>query len=167
MQTETFVLRVAPASLVICWATQDPRWTMKHSTFWTSRPGRRPIRGRIFISNPLMRPGKRKYGGPRPELTSRHFLVWCVERKIELIYIQPGERKQNARVESFHERLGEERLTVSWFQNLFDVRRKIAGWRKEYNVERPHISLEYRTPQDFAAATRASEAGPALMAPPS
>ena len=95
------------------------------------------------------------------------FLVWCVERKIELIYIQPGERKQNARVESFHGRLGEERLTVSWFQNLFDVRRKIAALRKEYNVERPHISLEYRTPQDFAAATRASEAGPALMAPPS
>jgi hypothetical protein len=24
-----------------------------------------------------------------PELTSRHFLAWCVERKIELLHIQP------------------------------------------------------------------------------
>jgi hypothetical protein len=25
-----------------------------------------------------------------PELTSRHFLAWCVERQIELVHIQPG-----------------------------------------------------------------------------
>jgi putative transposase len=34
-----------------------------------------------------------------PELTSRHFLAWCVERKIELIHIQPGKPTQNGRVE--------------------------------------------------------------------
>ena len=27
-----------------------------------------------------------------PELTSRHFLSWCEERKIQLIHIQPGRR---------------------------------------------------------------------------
>ena len=94
------------------------------------------------------------------ELTSRHFLAWCVERQIELIHIQPGKPTQNARVESFHGRLREECLTVSWFQNLFDARRKIAAQRKEYNVERPHSSLGYRIPQEFAAATRASESAP-------
>ena len=31
-----------------------------------------------------------------PELTSRHFLAWCVERQIELIHIQPGKPTQNA-----------------------------------------------------------------------
>jgi putative transposase len=102
-----------------------------------------------------------------PELTSRHFLAWCVERQIELIHIQPGKPTQNARVESFHGRLREECLTVSWFQNLFDARRKIAAWRKEYNVERPHSSLGYQTPHEFAAAMRAAEAGSALMGPPS
>ena len=85
-----------------------------------------------------------------PELTSRHFLAWCVERQIELVHIQPGKPTQNARVESFHGRLREECLTVSWFQNLFDARRKIAAWRMEYNEERPHSSLGYRTPQEFA-----------------
>ena len=87
-----------------------------------------------------------------PELTSRHFLAWCVERKIELLHIQPGKPTQNARVESFHGRLRDECLSVSWFQNLFDARRKIASWKIEYNEERPHSSLGYRTPKEFAAA---------------
>jgi putative transposase len=88
-----------------------------------------------------------------PELTSRHFLAWCVERQIELVHIQPGKPTQNARVESFNGRLREECLNLSWFQNLFDARRKIAVWRKEYNEERPHSSLGYKTPKEFAAQT--------------
>src|SRR5438445_9089578 len=55
-----------------------------------------------------------------PELTSRHFLAWCVERQIELVHIQPGKLTQNAHVESFHGRLREECLTVSWFQTAED-----------------------------------------------
>src|SRR5271169_3488749 len=91
-----------------------------------------------------------------PELTSRHFLAWCVERKIELMHIQPGKPTQNARVESFHGRLRDECLTVSWFQNLFDAKRKIGAWRTEYNEERPHSSLGYKTPKEFAEAQAAS-----------
>jgi putative transposase len=33
-----------------------------------------------------------------PELTSRHFLAWCIEKKIELFHIQPGKPTQNAHV---------------------------------------------------------------------
>ena len=90
-----------------------------------------------------------------PELTSRHFLAWCVERQIELVHIQPGKPTQNARIESFHGRMREECLAVSWFQNLFDARRKITAWRKEYNEERPHSSLGYKTPNEFAQAQAA------------
>ena len=43
-----------------------------------------------------------------PELTSRHFLAWCLDRRIELVHIQPGKPTQNAQVESFHGRLREE-----------------------------------------------------------
>ena len=85
-----------------------------------------------------------------PELTSRHFLAWCIERKIELVHIQPGRPTQNGHVESFHGRLRDECLRVSWFGNLFEARQKIAAWRKEYNEERPHSSLGYRTPHEFA-----------------
>ena len=85
-----------------------------------------------------------------PELTSRHFLAWAVEWKIDLRHIQPGKPTQNAHVESFHARLREECLHVSWFTNLFDARRKITRWQKEYNHQRPHSSLGYRTPAEFA-----------------
>ena len=39
---------------------------------------------------------------------------------------------------------------MSWFTNLFDARRKVANWKLEYNEQRPHSSLGYRTPAEFA-----------------
>ena len=91
-----------------------------------------------------------------PELTSRHFLSWCEERKIQLIHIQPGRPMQNGHVESFNGRLRDECLNANWFQNLIDARVKITAWREEYNGERPHSSLGYRTPNEFAAALKSS-----------
>jgi putative transposase len=94
-----------------------------------------------------------------PELTSRHMLGWAMEWKIELRHIQPGKPTQNAFVESFHGRLREECLRVSWFRNLFDARIKIAAWKREYNEERPHSSLGYRTPAEFVEAIRSLSYG--------
>jgi hypothetical protein len=45
-------------------------------------------------------------------------------------------------------------LSVSWVHNLFDAIRKIADWHREYNEERPPISLNYRTPAKLAAVMR-------------
>jgi transposase InsO family protein len=52
-----------------------------------------------------------------------------------------------------YDRVGEFRgqVKVSWFRNLFDARRQIETWRGHYNTERPHSSLGYRTPEQFAA----------------
>jgi putative transposase len=86
-----------------------------------------------------------------PQFTSRCFLAWCVERKIATNYIQPGKPVQNSHVESFNGRLRDECLNVSWFQNLFEARRKISLWQQDYNTVRPHSSLDYRTPDEFAA----------------
>ena len=47
-----------------------------------------------------------------PELTSRHFLAWCIERKIELTHIQPRRPMQNGHMESFHGKLRDECLSV-------------------------------------------------------
>lgn len=85
-----------------------------------------------------------------PEFTSRHFLAWCLERGIELVHIEPGRPVQNAHVESFHGRLREECLNASWFGNLFEARAQIGAWREEYNEERPHSSLGYLAPREFA-----------------
>ena len=99
-----------------------------------------------------------------PELTSRHFLAWALDRKIDLIHIQPGKPTQNAYVESFNSKLREECLRVSWFQNLFEARRIISNWRQDYNQRRPHSSLSYMTPSEFAAkASSGKEAGFACL----
>jgi hypothetical protein len=45
---------------------------------------------------------------------------------------------------------------VSWFWNLFDARAKIAAWRVDYNMERPHSALNYLTPEEFARAASPS-----------
>jgi putative transposase len=53
----------------------------------------------------------------------------------------------------------EECLRISWFQNLFEARRIIANWRRDYNECRPHSSLNYLTPVEFAAkASRGKDA---------
>ena len=85
-----------------------------------------------------------------PEFTSRHFLAWCIDRRIDLRHIQPGRPMQNGHVESFHGKLRDECLNTSWFRNLFDARRKTTAWKQEYNEQRPHSSLQYQTPAEFA-----------------
>jgi len=87
-----------------------------------------------------------------PEFTSRHFLAWCEDRRIGLVHIQPGRPMQNGWVESFNGRLRDECLNANWFVTMADARQKIGAWREEYNGERPHSSLGYTTPREFAAA---------------
>jgi putative transposase len=91
-----------------------------------------------------------------PEFTSRAFLAWAIEQRIELVHIRPGKPIENAHIESFNGRLREECLNVSWFRNLFHARRQISTWRQHYNGFRPHSSLGYRTPEEFAALHRAA-----------
>ena len=99
-----------------------------------------------------------------PELTSRHFLAWCVERKIQLVHIEPGRPMQNGRVESFQGKFRDECLNVNWFRNLGEAREKVESWRREYNGARPHSSLGYQTPEAFAASQAAPPASPPTLA---
>src|SRR5204863_636 len=55
-------------------------------------------------------------------------------------------------VESFNGRFRDECLNHNWFTTLADAKEKIERWRMEYNGERPHSSLAYRTPEEFAKA---------------
>jgi len=58
---------------------------------------------------------------------------------------------QNGRVESFNGRLRDECLNANWFQSIGHAKQQIERWREEYNRERPHSSLGYLTPAEFAA----------------
>jgi putative transposase len=110
---------------------------------------RRVTRTLEWIISQRSRPGAVRCDNG-PEFTSRHFLAWCEERKIQLIHIQPGRPMQNGRVESFNGRFRDECLNASWFPTLMEAQQKVERWRAEYNLERPHSSLGYLTPAEFA-----------------
>ncbi|MFZ0880613.1 MAG: transposase, partial [Candidatus Acidiferrales bacterium] len=42
-------------------------------------------------------------------------------------------------------------LNQNWFVDLRHAREVIEDWRVDYNTVRPHSSLGYRTPEEFAA----------------
>jgi len=88
-----------------------------------------------------------------------------MERKIALVHIEPGRPVQNTFVESFHGKLRDECLNASWFGNLFEARAKIAAWKEEYNEERPHSSLGYLAPREFARRVAALRSPTAPCAP--
>ena len=93
-----------------------------------------------------------------PEFTSRHMIGWAETWKVGLVNIEPGKPMQNGHVESFHGRLRDECLNVHWFRTLHDVRCTLSTWRREYNTERPHSSLDYRTPWEFRQTLEESRA---------
>lgn len=85
-----------------------------------------------------------------PEFRGRALAAWSEERGVRLEFIQPGKPVQNAYIESFNGRLRDECLNANWFTSLSDARRKIETWRRDYNEQRPHSSLNYLPPAEFA-----------------
>jgi putative transposase len=81
---------------------------------------------------------------------SRHFLAWCIERRIDATHIQPRKPTQNAHAENFHGRLHDQCLSVNWLWSRFDARCIIETWPREYDFERPRSALKYLTLGQFA-----------------
>jgi putative transposase len=85
------------------------------------------------------------------ELTSNAMLKWTAINGIEWHYIAPGKPQQNGFMESFNGKLRDECLNEQVFSSLGEARRIIECWRIDYNTARPHSSLDYQTPEEFAA----------------
>src|SRR5450755_678740 len=91
-----------------------------------------------------------------PEFVSRAVDQWAYEQGLQWHTIQPGRPMENGYVESFNGRFRDECLNENWFSTLADAREKIAQWKQDYNELRPHSSLQYRTPMEFAQQSAAS-----------
>lgn len=76
---------------------------------------------------------------------------WLKTAKVETAYIAPGSPWENAYVESFNGKLRDELLNRELFINLTEAKLLAAQYRNEYNLHRPHSSLGYKTPAEFAA----------------
>jgi putative transposase len=86
-----------------------------------------------------------------PENCSRAMLDWSIDHEVELHFIDPGKPAQNAWIESFNARVRDEFFNLRLFRTLDDARRAATLWLTDYNHVRPHSSLGYKTPAEFAA----------------
>jgi putative transposase len=93
-----------------------------------------------------------------PEFISKALDRWADENGVTLDFSRPGKPTDNAFVESFNGRLRDECLNAHWFLSLADARAKIEAWRRDYNESRPHMSLGWLTPVEYAAAAVAMAA---------
>lgn len=91
-----------------------------------------------------------------PEFVATTIRRWLELVGVETRYIAPGSPWENGYAESFHSRLRDEFLAVEVFESLAAARRRTALWREDYNQVRPHSSLGYLTPTEFAARRAAS-----------
>ena len=87
-----------------------------------------------------------------PEFTCRALEQWAFEHGVELRLIQQGKPMQNGFIENFNGRFRDECLNEHWFSDILHA--IINDWRQDYNECRPHSSLDYQTPAEFATDWR-------------
>jgi transposase InsO family protein len=75
---------------------------------------------------------------------------WLQHKGCKTIFIEPASPWQNSYIESFNGTLRDECLNMNVFSTGDEAREVIENWRIEYNEFRPHSSLGYLTPKDFA-----------------
>lgn len=75
---------------------------------------------------------------------------WLPQQGTEPIPVAAGSPWENGYIESFNSRFRDEFLEAEEFESVADARGKARWFRREYNMIRPHSSLEYKTPQEFS-----------------
>lgn len=85
------------------------------------------------------------------EFTAEPVQTWLEQNKVGPAFIPPGQPWKNGFIESFHDKFRDECLQREWFPSLLDAQVVIEDWRLHYNTQRPHSSLNYKTPAEFAA----------------
>jgi transposase InsO family protein len=86
-----------------------------------------------------------------PEFIAKAIQGWLKQRQVKTHYIEPGSPWQNAYGESFNGKFRDECLNMEVFYSLAETTTIVEMWRRSYNQERPHSSLGYQTPAEFAA----------------
>jgi len=98
------------------------------------------------------------------EFVSRSLAVFLGQSGTKTHFIKPGAPWQNGFIESFNSRFRADCLDVEVFYNLADAQLKLTVYRRFYNEERPHSSIDYVPPASFRAQFLASvRATPSLQ----
>jgi len=86
------------------------------------------------------------------EFIAAEVVDWLEESGTDTFHIAPGKPWQNGFGESFNARLRDECLNEHEFWSLAHARVLLERFRVEYNTEHLHSSLDYMTPEEYAAA---------------
>jgi transposase InsO family protein len=93
-----------------------------------------------------------------PEFVANAVRSHLADLDVETRFIAPGAPWENGYIESFNGTLRNELLSREVFGHLLEARVLGSQYRQEYNSERPHSSLDYRTPADYAVNYTADSA---------
>ena len=98
----------------------------------------------------------RERGAPRmirvdngPEFISSILSDWCYEKGILLHFIQPGKPNQNSYIERFNRSYRQDVLDAHLFENMEQVRCYTDEFIEDYNLHRPHESLNGLSPINY------------------
>jgi putative transposase len=92
-----------------------------------------------------------------PEFIARHLMRTLSGSGVEARHIEPGSPWQNGKNERLNGTLRDECLNMETFCNRDHARALIKLFGRDYNQRRPHSSLGYQTPSEFAAAWKQKE----------
>lgn len=85
------------------------------------------------------------------EFTSMAMDHWAYWNRIKIDFSRPGRPGDNARNEAFNGIVRRECLSQHYFMDLEEAQQILDDWRLDYNITRPHGSLEQITPAEFKA----------------
>lgn len=86
-----------------------------------------------------------------PEFRSKRFQLWLEENNIQWMPIENGKPQQNAIIERFNRTYREDILDAHIFSSIRHAQEITRHWLKEYNGVRPHESLGFLSPLEYAA----------------
>jgi transposase InsO family protein len=86
--------------------------------------------------------------------------LWIKGLGVDTHLIAPGKPWQNGYAESFNSKFRDECLNQETFHGVREARVVIRAFTKKYNEQRPHSSLGFYTPREFAALSKSGALPP-------
>lgn len=84
-----------------------------------------------------------------PEFIGSVLSDWCYENEIDLHHIQPGKPNQNSYIERFNRTFRQDVLDIHLFESIEQVRYYADEFINDYNLFRPHESLNEISPVNY------------------
>lgn len=107
-----------------------------------------------LVSEVMLIRGNPKYirSDNGPEFIATALRKFLGSIHVDTLYVEPGSPWENGYAESFQSRLRDELLNAEEFNGIRDAKALAATWKNDYNHRRPHSSLGYQTPAEYAAS---------------